>query len=866
MKTLRLCKSFIMMALLLAFGAGFTGCLENDDQQLGEIPEIKLSEKTLNFTLMPNEPQTLRIRMTGAGAWTVEAEGYDSDVIDIQPSYGTESADVEIVPAPTNAPRQIKLNVSLYGEIVGRQILVAKETVLVNQTADGSAIEPNDGLSPEAAFTVAEAIAKAQEIGDVNSEETYYIKGVISSVTEAFSAQYGNSTFEMTDKNKSDVFTAYRILYLGNKKWTTGDTNVKVGDEVIVCGKIINFKGNTPETVTNTGYLYSLNGVTGSGSGGNDNPGGNDEPAPEGTGATPESPFNVAQIIAKTKSLGADETSSESYYFKGKISSITENYTAQYGNATYFITDGSTSETFYVYRSLYLGNVKYTSGTLLNVGDEVVVYGKVTNFKGNTPETVQGSAYLYMLNGSTGGDGGNDNPGGNTGDTNGNGTKENPYTIADLMQLYNDSTASEKVWVKGTILGTCTDVNFESFSEATGASASNTNIVIGDNTNKVPVQLPAGAVRNALNLQANPANLGKEVVVYGTIEKYFKVAGIKNVTDYVLDGASAGDNVPTDAKAVTVSEFNAAAVSTTQLYELTGKVSNIKSTEYGNFDLVDDTGSVYVYGLTKAYVATNDKSFASLGVGEGDKIKIHGFRGDYNGQIEVMNAWLIEIVEKAGQSGGNTGGDNTGGNTGGDSGNTGGNTDPVDPTPTPGDGAYTLIDNVANLTAGTYFMAGYSESYTGSGSTTTYAPYSYHIWTGTLSSNNGNADLNTVNYQYANGTLTINPNLSERDAAKGTAVAITLEAVAGKTNTYYIKCNGQYLSTSDYTNNRKMQLTATAAEWTVEAHEKGGIKLTTTSSAGSIILGTGGATYDLLRSYKSPASSLTYGVCFFKVN
>lgn len=583
MKTLRLCKSFIMTALLLTLGGGLTGCLKNEDQQLGEVPEIKLSESTLNFTLMPTEPKSFHIDLKGAGAWTIEALDVDPDAVEIQPSYGTTNADVEIMPSPTDAPRQIKLQVSLFGEIVGRQILVAKETVFVNQTADGSTIEPNDGLSPETAFTVEEAIAKAKEIGDVNSEETYYIKGVISSVTEAFSAQYGNGTFEMTDKNKSDVFTAYRILYLGNKKWTTGDTNVKVGDEVIVCGKIINFKGNTPETAQGSAYLYMLNGVTssdGSGDGGDDTPGGDDsnlsgfesqsafvasgtnttdywynidgytmngqnatgvklgksgtsgvyttsavgvtgdkvlslygvawsgksatlyirvngggevdgasstalkanstatgsgalaltvtdddyytfklknltasstitlattdnfaaaevegrailarirltdtdegpetgsgsgsgggddEPAPEGTGATPDSPFNVAQILAKAKSLGENEKSAESYYFKGKVSSITENYGTEFGNATYYITDASTTETFYVYRSLYLGNVKYTSGTLLKEGDKVVVYGKVTNYKGNTPETVTNESYLYSLNADEGGEGG----------------------------------------------------------------------------------------------------------------------------------------------------------------------------------------------------------------------------------------------------------------------------------------------------------------------------------------------------------------------------------------------------------------------------------------------------------------------------
>lgn len=176
---------------------------------------------------------------------------------------------------------------------------------------------------------------------------------------------------------------------------------------------------------------------------------------------------------------------------------------------------------------------------------------------------------------------------------------------------------------------------------------------------------------------------------------------------------------------------------------------------------------------------------------------------------------------------------------------------------------YTLIDNIENLTAGKYLMAGYSEKY----NDISFAPYSYHIWVGTVSgSGNSNSDLQTVNYQFNNSQLTINPDLSEKDAAKGKAAEIELVAVDGKPNTYYIMSNGQYLSTSNYASNRRMQLSDVKGEWVVSAHDKGGITLTTTEGSNAIILGTAGAQYDMLRSYKSPAPSLVYGVCFFKAN
>lgn len=175
--------------------------------------------------------------------------------------------------------------------------------------------------------------------------------------------------------------------------------------------------------------------------------------------------------------------------------------------------------------------------------------------------------------------------------------------------------------------------------------------------------------------------------------------------------------------------------------------------------------------------------------------------------------------------------------------------------PVSGDG-YTLISSLADLTAGELYLAGMIESY----NNITYAPYSYHIWVGTISSNK---DLETVNYQYESNQLTLNPNLSDRDKEKGTAAFITVEAVSGKTNTYYIKSGGKYLKNLKEATNRSMGLVDTpdGAEWLFEDNGEKGIKI----SNNGVYLGTAGATYDLLRSYKSE-STLKWGVCFFKKN
>ncbi|MBO8445413.1 MAG: DNA-binding protein [Bacteroidetes bacterium] len=90
----------------------------------------------------------------------------------------------------------------------------------------------------------------------------------------------------------------------------------------------------------------------------------------------------------------------------------------------------------------------------------------------------------------------------------------------------------------------------------------------------------------------------------------------------------------------TVAEVLAAAEDDTW-YKVTGTVSNLVNTEYGNFDLVDGASSIYVYGLTNAPVDSNDKSFASLGIKEGDTVTLIGKRASYGGNPQIAGAYYF---------------------------------------------------------------------------------------------------------------------------------------------------------------------------------------------------------------------------------
>lgn len=91
----------------------------------------------------------------------------------------------------------------------------------------------------------------------------------------------------------------------------------------------------------------------------------------------------------------------------------------------------------------------------------------------------------------------------------------------------------------------------------------------------------------------------------------------------------------------TVAEFLAAEPGVSY-YRLTGKICNIKSDVYGNFDIVDGTDTAYVYGLTATQVEKNDKSFASLGLREGDIVTIVGTRAEHNGDAQVGGPAYLE--------------------------------------------------------------------------------------------------------------------------------------------------------------------------------------------------------------------------------
>lgn len=107
----------------------------------------------------------------------------------------------------------------------------------------------------------------------------------------------------------------------------------------------------------------------------------------------------------------------------------------------------------------------------------------------------------------------------------------------------------------------------------------------------------------------------------------------------------------------TIAEFLAAPVDETTWYELKGTITNIKNTEYGNLTIKDETGSVYIHGLTATQQSGNDKSFSTLGLKVSDVVVLKTLRGEFNGEAQGGGKIPAYYISHEPGSGGGTGGD-----------------------------------------------------------------------------------------------------------------------------------------------------------------------------------------------------------------
>lgn len=382
------------------------------------------------------------------------------------------------------------------------------------------------------------------------------------------------------------------------------------------------------------------------------------EPAGDGTAANP---FNIAAAIAKCKEIGSTE-STEKYYVKGVVVNAGA-ADATYGNASFYMADEEdTSSKFYAFQVLGSDGKKMTAGYAINVGDVVVIYGPIYNYKGNTPETAgKGAAYIVTINGKRT-DEGSSTPTGEYG------TKDAPLTVAKALEVINSLEPAGSVspaYVKGKIS------KVQSFNDK---YKSITYYISDDGSDANALQVYSGKGLDGADFTAQTdLQVGWTVVVTGELKKYVNSSTgattpeiNQSSTIVSIDKTTGGNTTPDEGetKKVSVAEFLAASESTSDWYQLTGTVTHLEdgtynnSTKYGNFDLVDETGSIYVYGVVTEKGGAKGQ-FADLmaakGIKDGCKITIIGNRGSYKETAQVVNAYFVSVEAGSGDGGSSTG-------------------------------------------------------------------------------------------------------------------------------------------------------------------------------------------------------------------
>lgn len=290
---------------------------------------------------------------------------------------------------------------SPFGEIVKPD---SGDVIVVEPSGSGTEADP---------YNVAGVLEYISGLGaDVQSTNEVYIKGIITEVQEIdVTGTYGNATYYISDDadGKANKFMIYRGFGLGGKKFNEGATAIKASDNVVIKSKVVNYKGNTPETVSNNCIIVELNGTKDSGS----SSGGEDTPTSDL--GTKDAPITVAKALEAINKL-ADNGETAEAYVKGIISKV-QSYSDQYKSITYYISDdGKEANELQIYSGKNVGGADFSSKDELSASDVVVVKGKLKKYVNSktgaiTLEMNQPNEIITITKGSGGG-GGTDTPSG----------------------------------------------------------------------------------------------------------------------------------------------------------------------------------------------------------------------------------------------------------------------------------------------------------------------------------------------------------------------------------------------------------------------------------------------------------------------
>ena len=394
----------IMAAAALAATTLLSSC--GKQEQLGPA-SLKISAAEVTFAAEAGE-QTFTF--TATRDWRITLSEGAEAWLTVDPMTGDASSKEQTFTMKVLANPEYERSATLSLSILSGELALDTKTIAVKQAGE-KVMEVGEG-TVEKPYTVAQALELAGTLDASGEIKDVYIKGIISEIKNVDTGSFGNAEYYISDDGtKANQLLIYRGYYLGGAKFTSAD-QIKVNDEVVVFGTLVNFKGNTKE-VTSGSKIYSLNGETDPGT----DPGtGTGEGVNDDTQGTLDNPYSAQKALYLANQLTATDTI-KNVYVKGLVSEITDAPGSNtYGNATYYLSgDGSKTNQFLIFRSKGIGGEDMFTD-YFKLGDEIIVNGNIIKYKGETPEMTQGGK-IYSLNGSTDPKGGSTDPGTGDGDT-----------------------------------------------------------------------------------------------------------------------------------------------------------------------------------------------------------------------------------------------------------------------------------------------------------------------------------------------------------------------------------------------------------------------------------------------------------------
>ena len=463
----------------------------------------------------------------------------------------------------------------------------------------------------DTALSVADAIALGStKAHNTYTEGKYYVTGKI---TEIYNTTYGNMKIADSDGNILTIYGTWSAD--GNTRFDKLVTPPAVGDTVTLYGIIGQYNG-TPQL--KNGWLRAE---------GEDIPETPDVPTDE---PAADSTLSIADAIALGVSKEHNTYTTGKYYVTGEI---TEIYNTTYGNMRIKDAAGNILTVYGTYNED--GTVRFDKLDVQPVvGETITVYGIIGQYNG-TAQVKNG----WIIPAKEGDPAANTKLSISAAIALGSSKEHNTYTegkyyvTGEITEIYNTTYGNMRI------------------KDAAGNILTVYGTYDADGTNRYDA------------MEVKPV-AGDTVTVYGIIGQYNGTPQVKNgwITEHVPAGDSGETEkpeTPADPEAdskLTVAEAIALGTSkehntyTSGKYYITGEITEVYNTTYGNMRIKDAAGNILtVYGTydadgTNRYDAMEVKPVA------GDTVTVYGIIGQYNGTPQVKNGWITEHIP-AGDSG-----------------------------------------------------------------------------------------------------------------------------------------------------------------------------------------------------------------------